>query len=371
MARDAVNVRAGPGTNYAVIGQVTRGQQFTATGRNQAGDWLRFDLDGQTGWVYAPLMTVHASQEGPVEAWARAKAAEEAAWKAWAVAEAAERIAEEEAWGSLAEEAEEAARKAEETARQALEDLETALAHFSLAAAAEPHLFQTATAWAQALADANWEAWEVEAHETAWALVEAVPISIEDLGVTADRTRVAATVTAWVAAEAATKVAQPAFLTAQVRGFATPLGTGARDTRPRQCAFPSAEELFPPDLTATTQPPQESQNTRAQANQTIVAQNAANATAWAQEDQAARVQAVETVTAVAQENQTIIAQNAMNATAWAQEDQAARVQAIETVTAVAQANQTIVAQNAATAIAQGNSEFISAIRRDRDHSGAW
>ena len=59
VARDAVNVRAGPGTNYAVIGQVTRGQQFTATGRNQAGDWLRFDLDGQTGWVYAPLMTVH------------------------------------------------------------------------------------------------------------------------------------------------------------------------------------------------------------------------------------------------------------------------------------------------------------------------
>ena len=56
--RDAVNVRAGPGTNFFILGSVQRGQTFQPSGRNPAGDWLKFDFNGKPGWVYAPLMLV-------------------------------------------------------------------------------------------------------------------------------------------------------------------------------------------------------------------------------------------------------------------------------------------------------------------------
>ena len=56
--RDAVNVRAGPGTNYAILGSVRRGQSFRPTGRNPAGDWLAFDFNGQPGWIFEPLVIV-------------------------------------------------------------------------------------------------------------------------------------------------------------------------------------------------------------------------------------------------------------------------------------------------------------------------
>ncbi len=38
---DALNLRAGPGTNYSIIDQVRAEQRFRITGRNEAGDWLR------------------------------------------------------------------------------------------------------------------------------------------------------------------------------------------------------------------------------------------------------------------------------------------------------------------------------------------
>ena len=66
--RDAVNVRAGPGTNYSILGSVQRGQSFHPTGRNPAGDWLTFDFNGQPGWVYAPLMLVTRADAIPVAA---------------------------------------------------------------------------------------------------------------------------------------------------------------------------------------------------------------------------------------------------------------------------------------------------------------
>ena len=56
--RETVNVRAGPSTNYQVIGKIKKGQTFTPNGRNQAGDWLRFRFEGKEGWVYAELMNV-------------------------------------------------------------------------------------------------------------------------------------------------------------------------------------------------------------------------------------------------------------------------------------------------------------------------
>jgi hypothetical protein len=52
-----VNIRSGPGTNYNLVGSANQGQRFTVTGKNQAGDWWQIDYNGQTGWVYGPLVT--------------------------------------------------------------------------------------------------------------------------------------------------------------------------------------------------------------------------------------------------------------------------------------------------------------------------
>lgn len=62
-AGQTVNVRSGPGTAYPAIGRLTAGQSYDVTGRNTAGDWLKFDYNGKDGWVTASLVTV----EGDVE----------------------------------------------------------------------------------------------------------------------------------------------------------------------------------------------------------------------------------------------------------------------------------------------------------------
>ncbi len=60
-----VNVRSGPGATNPVIGVAVAGQQYLITGRNQAGDWWQIDKNGQTGWVFAELVTAVA--EGGVQ----------------------------------------------------------------------------------------------------------------------------------------------------------------------------------------------------------------------------------------------------------------------------------------------------------------
>ena len=52
----AVNVRSGPGTNYAQIGRLQVGQSFAITGKNPAGDWWQFDFNGRSGWVLGELV---------------------------------------------------------------------------------------------------------------------------------------------------------------------------------------------------------------------------------------------------------------------------------------------------------------------------
>ncbi len=53
-----MNVRGGPGTNYNVIGTAAPGQQFEITGKNPGlGDWWQINYNGQTGWLYGPLVT--------------------------------------------------------------------------------------------------------------------------------------------------------------------------------------------------------------------------------------------------------------------------------------------------------------------------
>ena len=57
-ANQSVNVRGGPGTNYALIGEIGQGQSHDITGRNAAGDWLQFSFRGQPAWVFAALVAV-------------------------------------------------------------------------------------------------------------------------------------------------------------------------------------------------------------------------------------------------------------------------------------------------------------------------
>ncbi len=47
------NVRSGPGTDYAVIGQAVQGAQLRVIGRSQDSRWLVVDYRGQYGWVAA------------------------------------------------------------------------------------------------------------------------------------------------------------------------------------------------------------------------------------------------------------------------------------------------------------------------------
>ncbi len=55
---DRVNVRAGPGTAYGIIGQVTRGTRLQVQGRNPAGDWWQVCcVNGQAGWIIDNLVT--------------------------------------------------------------------------------------------------------------------------------------------------------------------------------------------------------------------------------------------------------------------------------------------------------------------------
>ena len=58
VASDTVNVRGGPGTNYAVLGRLQQGQTFPITGKNAAGDWWEFDYSGRTGWVFGQNVRV-------------------------------------------------------------------------------------------------------------------------------------------------------------------------------------------------------------------------------------------------------------------------------------------------------------------------
>ena len=52
-----VNVRGGPGTAYGVVGQVSPGQYYAVTGKNETNDWWQIDYNGQQGWVIDQLVS--------------------------------------------------------------------------------------------------------------------------------------------------------------------------------------------------------------------------------------------------------------------------------------------------------------------------
>ena len=53
----AMNVRAGPGTNYPILGQASPGEQYPISGKNPAGGWWQIIYGGQYAWLYSPLVT--------------------------------------------------------------------------------------------------------------------------------------------------------------------------------------------------------------------------------------------------------------------------------------------------------------------------
>lgn len=57
--QEQINVRAGPGTNYAKVGVLVSGQEAEAIGRSAQGLWIQIryiGAPGGVGWVYTPLV---------------------------------------------------------------------------------------------------------------------------------------------------------------------------------------------------------------------------------------------------------------------------------------------------------------------------
>src|SRR5690606_38402000 len=60
-----MNIRGGPGTNYAIVGAASPGQRYVVTGKNPQGDWWQINFNGQSAWIYGPL--VEAENTGSVQ----------------------------------------------------------------------------------------------------------------------------------------------------------------------------------------------------------------------------------------------------------------------------------------------------------------
>jgi glucose/arabinose dehydrogenase len=61
-----MNVRAGPGTNHAIIAFARPGEEYPVTGRSEDGNWWRIDLNGRDGWIYAPSADAVNTADVPV-----------------------------------------------------------------------------------------------------------------------------------------------------------------------------------------------------------------------------------------------------------------------------------------------------------------
>jgi len=57
----ATNVRSGPGTAFAKLGEVQQGQSFEITGKNQVGTWWQFSFNGQPAWISGEMVSANAA----------------------------------------------------------------------------------------------------------------------------------------------------------------------------------------------------------------------------------------------------------------------------------------------------------------------
>jgi uncharacterized protein YraI len=61
---DYVNLRAGPGTSYALAGRLNQGQTAVITGKSADGQWWQASVDGKTVWVFGELVEANAAAGG-------------------------------------------------------------------------------------------------------------------------------------------------------------------------------------------------------------------------------------------------------------------------------------------------------------------
>lgn len=64
---DPMNVRAGPGTFYDVIGQLFPGDVRTALGISPGREWIQISFDNGIGWVYASYVSISGGEPPIVE----------------------------------------------------------------------------------------------------------------------------------------------------------------------------------------------------------------------------------------------------------------------------------------------------------------
>ncbi|MFC1936746.1 SH3 domain-containing protein [Chloroflexota bacterium] len=67
--QEQINVRSGPGTDYAIVGVLVAGQTVPAFGKSAAGLWIQIGYAGVEGgiaWVYSPLVTSSLGSELPI-----------------------------------------------------------------------------------------------------------------------------------------------------------------------------------------------------------------------------------------------------------------------------------------------------------------
>lgn len=57
------NFRSGPGTNYSIITVISKGATFTLTAQEQ-NNFYGVNYNGNTGWVYAPLIVAAGASSG-------------------------------------------------------------------------------------------------------------------------------------------------------------------------------------------------------------------------------------------------------------------------------------------------------------------
>jgi hypothetical protein len=53
---EGINVRAGPGTDFGIVGSLAQGNTATILARNEAADWLQIETPQGIGWIFAPLV---------------------------------------------------------------------------------------------------------------------------------------------------------------------------------------------------------------------------------------------------------------------------------------------------------------------------
>ncbi len=68
--QDHLNVRAGPGGDYAIVGVLQPGEKVPALGRSPGGDWIKIvypTVEGGVGWVYSFLVSLSGGDLPMVE----------------------------------------------------------------------------------------------------------------------------------------------------------------------------------------------------------------------------------------------------------------------------------------------------------------